>query len=60
MRSIKSSLRKELPLAIKIAALRYVDGKEVTKADIEQGRNAITGNVDPSLIAGGENWNCSS
>ncbi len=53
MRITKSSLRREPPPAIRIAASRYVDGKDVTKEDVEQA-NVIIGNVDPSLIAGAE------
>ena len=47
----KKFLEERAASGDKNCCVRYVDGKEVTKADIEQA-NVIIGNVDPSLIAG--------
>ena len=47
----KKFLEERAASGDKNCCVRYVDGKEVTKADVEQA-NVIIGNVDPSLIAG--------
>ena len=50
----KKFLEEKAASGDKNCCIRYVNGEEVTKEDVEQA-NVIVGNVDPSLISGAKN-----
>ncbi len=50
----KKFLEEKAASGDKNCCIRYVNGEEVTKEDVEQA-DVIVGNVDPSLISGAKN-----